>query len=167
MRKARRGQLQNAGHFAVLVACRLRSPIALSEEESQRVVVQVIDALRLRRLQEAIVARPFLCRFSYPSIFRAKIVLQNSFFFQRPFWELPSRASDGSISGTSFARNFFSSDRLSQVLCFLSFFSIFLLVFCSFLCRGEGNFFYGVKVCLSSCIMFFSLPRRGEFLSMV
>ncbi|CAK9190587.1 unnamed protein product [Sphagnum jensenii] len=40
MRKARRGQLQNAGHFAVLVACRLRSPIALSEEESQRVVVQ-------------------------------------------------------------------------------------------------------------------------------
>ncbi|CAK9857146.1 unnamed protein product [Sphagnum jensenii] len=56
MRKARRGQLQNAGHFAVLVACRLRSPIVLSEEESQRVVVQVIDALRLRRLQEAIVA---------------------------------------------------------------------------------------------------------------
>jgi hypothetical protein len=81
MRKARRGQLENAGHFAVLVACRLRSPIALSEEESQRVVVQVIDALRLRRLQEAIVARPFLCRFSYSSIFRAKIVLQNSFFF--------------------------------------------------------------------------------------
>jgi hypothetical protein len=43
--------------------------------------VQVIDALCLRRLQEAIVARPFLCRFSYSSIFRAKIVLQNSFFF--------------------------------------------------------------------------------------
>jgi hypothetical protein len=52
----------------------------LSEEESQRVVVQVIDALRLRCLQEAIVGRPFRCRFSYPSIFRAKIVLQNSFF---------------------------------------------------------------------------------------
>ncbi len=71
------------------------------------------------------------------------------FFFQRPFWELPSRASGGSISGTSFARNFFSSDRLSQVLFFLSFFSIFLLVLCSFLCRGEGIFVDGVKVCLS------------------
>jgi hypothetical protein len=52
MRKARPGQLENAGHFAVLVAYRLRLPIALSEEESPRVVVQVIDALRLRRLQE-------------------------------------------------------------------------------------------------------------------
>jgi hypothetical protein len=49
MRKVRRGQLENAAHFAVLVACRLRSPIALSEEESQPVVVQVIDALRSRR----------------------------------------------------------------------------------------------------------------------
>jgi hypothetical protein len=144
MRKARRGQLENTVHFAVLVACRLRSPNALSEEESQRVVVQVIDVLRLRRLQEAIVAKPFLCRSSYPSIFRLKIILESSFFFQRPFWELPSRASGGSISGTPFVRHFFFF-RSAFAGALLSFFLFYL----------------------SSCIMFFFLPRRGEFLSMV
>jgi hypothetical protein len=105
---------------------------------------RVIDALRLRRLQEAIVARPLLCRFSYPSIFTGKIVLQNSFFFQRPFWELPSRASGGSISGTSFPRNFFSSDRRSQVLCFLSFLSFFLY-YVLFFAEARGIFVDGRK----------------------
>ncbi len=94
------------------------------------------------------------------------------FFFQRPFWELPSRASGGSISGTSFARNFFASDRLSQVLFFLSFFSIFLLVLCSFLCRGEGNFcrwceslsFFGLRegrVSVLLLVFFPSVFSRG------
>ncbi len=144
MRKARRGQLENAGHFSVLVACGLRSPIALSEQESQRVVVQVIDALRLRRLQEAIVARPVLCRFSYPSIFRAKIVLQSSFFF-------PTAVLG--VAFSSLRREHLRDLLRSQFFCFRSAFAGALLSFLLFY--------------LSSRVMFFSLPRRGEFLSMV
>lgn len=140
MRKARRGQLENAGHFSVLVACGLRSPIALSEEESQRVVVQVIDALRLRRLQEAIVARPFLCRFSYPSIFRAKIVLQSSFFF-------PTAVLG--VAFSSLRREHLRDLLRSQFFFFRSAFAGALLSFLLFY--------------LSSRVMFFSLPRRGNF----
>jgi len=134
MRKARRGQLENAGHFSVLVACGLRSPIALSEEESQRVVVQVIDALRLRRLQEAIVARLFLCRFSYPSIFRAKIVLQSSFFFSNGRFgscllEPQAGASPGPPSLAIFFLQIGFRRCSSFFPSFLSFFSCYVLFF--------------------------------------
>ncbi|CAK9189507.1 unnamed protein product [Sphagnum troendelagicum] len=121
MRTARRGQLEKAVHFAVLVANSLYWLRA-----------GYVRRLRCRRRR----ANAWWCRSSMLGAcvgykkrlsqglsFAVFLILQSSerrlfsktvFFFQRPFWELPSRASDGSISGTSFARNFFSSDRLSQ-----------------------------------------------------
>ncbi len=148
MRKARRGQLENAGHFAVLVACRLRSPIALSEEESQRVVVQGHRCVALASLTRSNCRKasslPFFLSFN---LHREDCSPKQFFFPTAVLGVAFSSLRRKHLRDLLPSQFFFFRSAFAGAL--LSFFSIFLLVLCSFLCRGEGNFCRWSKVCLS------------------